>query len=147
VEGTEEGPNTPFLYLLLFESFCVHIWTFGLFFRSVADWRGPLTAAVSSGILYGAVAVQFFQEFPFIIISGILFAILWGVLYGAIRLRTGGLLGMVIIQALQSWSAWQLFKDEQPDITQLRVLYLVSALLFALVIWRLWPKKETDYRV
>jgi len=147
VIGTEEGPKIDFLYLLLFEAFCVQLWTFGLFFRTVADWRGPLTASVSSGILFGAIAVQFFHEFSIIIFSGAFFAAVWGMLYGIIRLRTGGILGIVIVQALQSWSAWQLFKASQPDLTQLRVLYLISSILFAIVIWRLWPKKATDYRI
>jgi hypothetical protein len=74
--------------------------------------------------------------------------VFWGILYGMIRLRTGGLLGMVIVQALQSWTAWQLLAPiNQPDSSQLGNLYLISTVLYLIIIWRLWPEKEEDYRV
>ena len=72
----------------------------------------------------------------------------WGVFYGVIRLRTGGLLGPVIVQAAQSWTAWQLLVPvEQPDPGQLNALYLIKSVLYLLFIWRLWPKREEDVRV
>jgi len=149
----EPGPNVsemtgvPFLFLLIFEAFCVQVWCFGLFFRSVADWRGPLTAAVTSGVLFGAIAVLAFQEsFAGIAPSALFFGV-WGILYGIIRLRTGSLLGTVFVQAMQSWTSWQLFPVGQPDLKQLQNLYLVISALYGIFIWRLWPKKEEDYRV
>lgn len=145
--GAGEMPGIPFIYLLLFEAFCVHLWSFGLFFHSVADWRGPLTGAVASGILFGAISFSTFQETFVISPSATLFFLVWGILYGIIRLRTGSFLGAALVQALQSWSAWQLFPVGQPDPTQLRNLYLVTSALYAIIIWRLWPKEEGDYRV
>jgi membrane protease YdiL (CAAX protease family) len=144
--GSDSGRT--FLYLLLFEAFCVQLWTFGVFFRSVADWRGPLTAAVSSGLLFGAIAFLFFQESFTTLPSSLLFFATWGVLYGIIRLRTGSLLGTVIVQAMQSFTGWQVMVPmDPPDTGQLRILYLATSALYAIVIWRLWPKEEDDYRV
>lgn len=145
--GATDSGRT-FLYLLLFEAFCVQLWTFGTFFRSVAEWRGPLTAAVSGGILFGAAGFLFFQESIAPMPSGLLFFAAWGVLYGIIRLRTGSLLGPVIVQALQSFTAWQVMVPvDPPDTGQLRIFYLLTSALFAIIIWRLWPKKEEDYRL
>lgn len=145
--GAPDSGRT-FIYLLLFEAFCVQLWAFGLFFRSVADWRGPLAAAVGSGLLFGTVAWSWFQEsFLFSPVS-LLYFILWGVLYGVIRLRTGSLLGTVLIQALQSWTAWQIWVPaEQPASSELQALYLISSIAYLIIIWRLWPKQEVDYRV
>jgi len=147
IRGEEFHEGVPFLYLLIFEAFCTQLWIFGLFFRSVADWRGPLTAAVSSGLLFGATALLLFQEAFAITAGSVLFFAIWGILYGIIRLRTGSFLGVAIVQSLQSWSTWQLFKVEQPDPIELRNFYLAISLLYALYIWRLWPKEEEDYRV
>jgi membrane protease YdiL (CAAX protease family) len=144
--GSNSGQT--YLYLLLFEAFCIQLWTFGVFFRSVADWRGPLTAAVSSGLLFGAIAFLFFQESFTTMPSSLLFFSTWGILYGMIRLRTGSLLGTVIVQAMQSFTGWQVMVPmDPPDTGQLRILYLVTSALYAIVIWRLWPKEEDDYRV
>jgi membrane protease YdiL (CAAX protease family) len=144
--GSESGRT--FLYILFFEAFCVQLWTFGVFFRSVADWRGPLTAAVSSGLLFGAAGFLFFQESFTSIPVSLLFFTTWGVLYGIIRLRTGSLLGTVIVQAMQSFTGWQVMVPvDPPDTGQLRTFYLATSALYAIVIWRLWPKKEEDYRV
>jgi hypothetical protein len=80
--------------------------------------------------------------------SSLLFFATWGVLYGIIRLRTGSLLGTVIVQALQSFTGWQVMVPmDPPDAGQLRIFYLATSALYAIVIWRLWPKKEDDYRV
>lgn len=145
--GANEVSGTSFIFLLLFEAFSVQLWSYGLFFRSVADWRGPLTGAIASGILFGAIAFSTFQESYAIMTSAALFFIVWGIFYGIIRLRTGSLLGTVVVQAMQSWSAWQLFQVGQTDPNQLHNLYLVTSLLYAVLIWRLWPKEENDYRV
>jgi hypothetical protein len=142
-----ETAGAPFIFLLLFEAFCVQLWSFGLFFRSVADWRGPLTGAVAGGILFGAIAFLTFQEAYALSSSATLYFVVWGILYGIIRLRTGSFLGATLVQALQSWTAWQLFPVGQPDPNQLRNLYLVASILYAVIIWRLWPKEEGDYRV
>ena len=144
--GSDTGRS--FFYILIFEAFCVQLWTFGVFFRSVADWRGPLTAAVSSGILFGAIAFLFFQESFTNMPSSLLYFTIWGVLYGFIRLRTGSLLGTVIVQAMQSFTGWQvMIPEDPPDTTQLRIFYLATSSLYAILIWRLWPKVEDDYRV
>lgn len=144
-------PNSgqTFVYLLLFEAFCTQLWTFGLFFRAVADWRGPLTAAIAGGILFGTIAFLFFEEsfnnptLPAFIYFGI-----WGILYGIIRLRTGSIVGVVVVQALHSWTAWQILAlVNEPAPSQLGNLYLISTILYLIIIWRLWPKKEEDYRV
>lgn len=144
-------PNSgqTFIYLLLFEAFCTQLWAFGLFFRAAADWRGPLTAAIASGILFGLAAFLLFEEsFPNPTILSFIYFTTWGILYGLIRLRTGSIIGTVIIQALHSWTAWQLFAPvNQPDPSQLGNLYLISSILYLIIIWRLWPKKEEDYRV
>lgn len=143
------GSGQTFFYLLIFEAFCTQLWAFGLFFRSVADWRGPLTAAIAGGILFGTTAFLLFEEsFDNPTLPAFLYFILWGILYGIIRLRTGGLLGMVIVQALHSWTTWQLLAPlNQPAPSQLDNLYLITTALYLIIIWRLWPKQEEDYRV
>jgi hypothetical protein len=145
--GSPDSGRT-FIFILLFEAFCTQLWAYGLVFRSVADWRGPLAAAVAGGIVFAAIAFLFFQEA--FVASGVavLYFTIWGVLYGIIRLRTGGFLGMVIVQAMQSWTAWQLlYPGNEPDAGQLRNLYLTSSVLYAIIIWRLWPRRESDYRI
>jgi hypothetical protein len=145
--GSPDSGNV-FIFFLLFEAFAVQLWTFGLVFHSLADWRGPLTAAVFGGILFGAVALLLFLEPSTLAPSSLLYFPLWGVFYGVIRLRTGSLLGPVIVQALQSWTAWILLAPIQSiDTAQLRNLFLISSILYLIFIWRLWPKKEGDYRV
>jgi membrane protease YdiL (CAAX protease family) len=124
------------------------LWVYGLFFRTVADWRGGLTAAISSGVLFGAVAFLLFQESFATIASSLLYFVVWGVVYGIIRLRTGSFLGPAIIQALQSWTAWYVMAPTDPINTgELRNLYLISSVIYLIIIWRLWPKEESDYRV
>ena len=145
--GSPEGART-FIFILLFEAFCSQLWAFGLFFRSVADWRGPLTAAISSGILFGAVAFLFFQESFTTIASSLLYFTVWGVVYGVIRLRTGSFLGPVIVQALQSWTAWYVMAPLDPvNSSEQRNLYLITSAIYLVIIWRLWPRQESDYRV
>ena len=145
--GSPEGGRT-FIYILLFEAFCTQLWVYGLFFRSVADWRGPLTAAISSGVLFGAVAFLLFQESFASIASSLLYFMVWGVVYGVIRLRTGSFLGPAIVQALQSWTAWYVMAPTDPISTsELRNLYLISSVVYLIIIWRLWPKQESDYRL
>lgn len=137
-----------FIYLLLFEAFAVQLWAFGLLFRGLAEWRGPLTAAVTSGILFGAVASQLFEEAFLDTVTAFLYFIAWGVFYGLIRLRTGSILGIVIIQAMQSLTAWYILLPEaNPDPAQLHNLYLATAIFYMLFVWRLWPDTAEDYRV
>lgn len=137
-----------FIYLLLFEALALQLWAFGLLFRAMATWRGPLTAAVTCGILFGAVASQFFEEAYIETTVSIMYFLFWGVLYGLIRLRTGSILGTVIIQAMHSLTAWYiLLPTVEPTRQELHPLYLISATLYLLLIWRLWPKTEEDYRV
>lgn len=146
---TQAGNGRLFIYILLFEAFAAQLWAFGLLFRAIADWRGGLTAAIGSGLFFGAVAFLLFQEATYSssLFSLIYFAV-WGVMYGIIRLRTGSLLGVVIIQTLQSFTAWVVLVPPPPlPDANLPVFYLVATLGFMLIIWRLWPKVIEDYRI
>ncbi|MFQ5436389.1 MAG: type II CAAX prenyl endopeptidase Rce1 family protein [Anaerolineae bacterium] len=137
-----------FIFLLLFEAFAMQLWAFGLLFRTLADWRGPITAAIGSGVIFGTAAYLFFQESFIGGMTGLLYFILWGVLYGVIRLRTGSLLGAVVIQALQSFTAWVVMVPQTPVAAkELQTLYLAAGIAYLVFIWRLWPKEESDYRV
>lgn len=154
-EGYGSGETgSAFLYLLLFEAFCVQLWVFGVFFRAVSDWRGPLTATIAGGILFGLVAFFFFEEASLVeytslqAVNAFLYFCLWGIFLSIVRLRTGSILGIVIIQAMQSLTAWDVMTPISPlPAQQLLTLYLVTAPLYMLLIWRLWPKREEDYRV
>jgi hypothetical protein len=137
-----------FVYLLLFEAFALQLWTFGLVFRAVADWRGPLTAAFAGGLLFGLAGFLIFQESFVQTVPSLLYFLVWGVLYGLIRLRTGSILGIVIVQAMHSLTSWDtLLPFATPAPNELHILYLITTLLYLLLIWRLWPKEEEDYRV
>lgn len=143
-------PNSArtYFYLLLFEAFATQIWTYGLLFRAISDWRGPLTAAFASGIFFGLIGILLFQESFVGSQFSIIYFITWGVLYGFIRLRTGSLLGTVLVQSLQTFSTWvALTPNPQPDPQQLQNMYTAVSIAYAIVIWRLWPKNEEDYRV
>jgi membrane protease YdiL (CAAX protease family) len=146
------GGTREFVYLLLFEAFAVQLWTFGLFFRALADWRGPLTAAIGSGILFGVIGFLFFEESFFSNppnLVSLAFFLVWGLFYGIIRLRTGSLVGIVVIQAMQSFTAWVVMVPANipPDLAAMQTVYTVSAIACLLFIWRLWPKEVADYRV
>lgn len=142
------NPARTYMYLMLFEAFATQIWAYGLLFHAVADWRGPLTAAFTSGILFGLVATILFQEAYVGTQFSVIYFIVWGILYGVIRLRTGSLLGTVLVQSLQSFSAWvALTPYPRPDPAQLQNLYLSATIAYMIVIWRLWPKEKEDYRV
>jgi hypothetical protein len=137
-----------FVYLLLFEAFALQLWTYGTLFRALSDWRGPLTAAVGSGLVFGAAGFLLFREAFLGQWNSLLFFVLWGLLYGIIRLRTGSLLGTVLVQALQSFTVWYVFlPPESPPAAGLQLVYLAASILYALIIWRLWPRREEDYRV
>lgn len=137
-----------FFYLLLFEALAVQLWAFGLVFRTLAEWRGGLTAAIGSGILFGMVAFTFFEEGYVDSLNSLVYFVLWGVLYGIIRLRTGSILGIVPVQAIHSFTAWVvLLPQGQPNIGQLQSLYLAASVAYLIVAWRLWPREEDDYRV
>ncbi|MCB8986964.1 MAG: CPBP family intramembrane metalloprotease [Ardenticatenaceae bacterium] len=143
------GATRAFIYLLLFEALAVQIWTFGLFFRALADWRGPLTAAIGSGILFGMVGFLFFEESFNDTWASLLYFLLWGIFYGVIRLRTGSLLGIVVVQALQSFTAWVVMVPASvpPSAQAMQMVYLIAGAAYIIFVWRLWPKQEADYRV
>ncbi len=137
-----------YIYLLLFEALATQVWTFGLIFRATSDWRGPLTASIVSGIVFGLVATLLFQESYLSNLTSVFYFIMWGILYGIIRLRTGSLLGTVVIQSVQSFTTWIVIAPyPEPNVGQLNNLYLSAAIAYLLVAWRLWPKNESDYRV
>jgi hypothetical protein len=143
-----DGSARSFIFLLLFEAFAVQIWAYGLLFRALADWRGGLTAAVGSGIVFGAAAYLLFQESLTGSIVSFIYFILWGILYGFIRLRTGSLIGLVVIQAMHSFTAWVVMVPEAPpQPNELQSLYLAAGAAYLILIWRLWPKVAEDYRV
>lgn len=147
LDAAESGRS--FIYLLLFEAFAVQLWAFGLLFRSLAEWRGGLTAAVGSGIAFGAVAFILFQEAYTSDLASLIYFTVWGIFYGIIRLRTGSWLGTMLIQTLHSFTVWVAL-GPLPLLTptdRLPTVYLLSGLVYLVVIWRLWPKEEADYRV
>ncbi len=147
LNATDSGRS--FIYLLLFEAFATQLWAFGLLFHTLAEWRGGLTAAVGSGIAFGAVAFVLFQEAFASDLPSLLYFMLWGVFYGLIRLRTGSFLGTMLIQTLHSFTVWVAL-GPPPVLTaadRLPTVYLLTGLVYAVVIWRLWPKEEADYRV
>jgi len=142
------GAGRAFAYLLLFEAFAVQVWTFGLVFRAVADWRGALTAAFVSGVLFGALGYTLFRESFVPGPTTLGYFLLWGIVYGLIRLRTGSILGTILVQALQSFTAWFVFQPPADmAATGIRTVYVAIGLLFAIIMWRLWPRRESDYRV
>lgn len=142
------GAGRAFFYLLIFEAFATQLWAFGLVFRALADWRGGLTAAFAGGILFGAVGYLLFRESFVPGLPALLYFLAWGIVYGIIRLRTGSILGPILVQALQSFTAWFVFEPPQnlAD-TGIQTVYIAFAVLFAVIIWRLWPRRESDYRI
>lgn len=147
LNAAESGRS--FIYLLLFEAFAVQLWAFGLLFRGLVEWRGPLAAAIGSGIGFGAVAFVLFQEAYSSDMISLLYFLVWGIFYGIIRLRTGSFLGSMLVQTLHSFTVWVAF-GPLPALTpadRLPTVYLLTGLVYLVVIWRLWPKEEADYRV
>ena len=142
------GAGRAFTYLLLFEAFATQLWAFGLVFRALADWRGGLTAAIASGILFGAAGYILFRESLLPGLPALLYFLSWGIVYGIIRLRTGSVLGPILVQALQTFTAWFVFEPPADiSLTGIQTVYLAVSVLFAVIIWRLWPRRESDYRV
>lgn len=142
------GAAAEFLHLLLFEALCVQLFAFGPFFRAVVDWRGPLTAAIAGGVVFAFMGLIYFAE-PFgSNLFALFYLLTWGILYGVIRLRAGSLLGTTVIQAMQGFTTWfVLLPPAVLDLTWLNWMHGVVGLLFIVIIWRLWPKTEEDYRV
>lgn len=152
-------PLSPiFFYLFIFEAFAVQLWTFSLVFKSVSDAWGGLTAAVVSGLLFAGIAFFFFQEARFLeplfgsvwlTAVSILYMATWGILYGMIRLRTGSILGIVIVQAMQSLTVWELLPPFEflNETNYSPLFFTVTGVLFAILIWRLWPTELDDYRI
>ena len=137
-----------YIYLLLFEALATQLWAYGLVFRAVADWRGPLTAAIVSGIVFGLTAILLFQEAYVNSLLSIFYFVAWGILYGIIRLRTGSLLGTTLVQSIHSFTAWIVLTPyPEPAVAQLNNLYVAATIAYLLIAWRLWPKQESDYRV
>lgn len=133
-----------FLYLLIIQALCVQLWLYGLIFRVFSEWRSPIIATWISGVLFGIVGFYLFGEsFPTPL--GVLWFVVWGILYGVIRVRTGSILGIVIVQALQTLTVWHILPADPPISTAW--LYGISGVLFIIIIWRLVPKYQSDLRV
>lgn len=149
IQPEPTGSGRAFIYFLLFESFAVQLWVFGLFFRATAGWRGPLTAAIVSGIVFGATGVLFFQNVYITTVITLIYYSALGIFYGIIRLRTGSFLGIAIIQALQSFTAWAALGafPTETAASQLQWVYGLTTVLLAIFTWRLWPKEKSDYRI
>ncbi len=143
------GAGRAFIYILLFEAFALQLWTFGLVFRAVAEWRGPLTGAFVSGIIFGGAAFVLFQASYLTDLFTLLYFVVWGVFYGIIRLRTGSFLGSFMIQTMQTFTAWIVLGafTAEMQTEQLYLLYGLSGVIYAIFIWRLWPQEVSDYRV
>lgn len=149
IEPEIAGSTRAFIYILLFESFAVQLWTFGTLFRAVSGWRGPLTAAIIGGVLFAATAVVLFQHSYGDQALTLIYYVTWGIFYGIIRLRTGSIIGPILIQALQTFTTWvalgPLATHANPQ--SLFWLYGISTAFLLIFIWRLWPKTTSDYRV
>jgi hypothetical protein len=114
----------------------------------VADWRGPITAIFISGIVFGLVSALLFQESFSGSFASMLYFIVWGILYGIIRLRTGSFLGTALVQSVQSFTTWVVLAPySAPDVAQLNNLYVTAVIAYMIIGWRLWPKQESDYRI
>jgi len=145
--GSPNATRT-FTYLLMFEAFATQIWTFGLLFKAIADWRGALTAAVGSGVVFGLIGITYFQESYLLNGLGLIYFIAWGILYGIVRLRTGSLLGTVLVQSLQTFTVWVVLRPyPMPEVGELNNLYVGATVAYMIIIWRLWPKTTGDYRI
>ncbi len=142
--GLSADLGLTFLFLLIFEAFCVQLWAFGLFFRAMVDWQNPLSAALFSGVVYGTAGFFLFGE-SFASRLAILYFVIFGFFYGMIRLRTGSFLGTVFIQAMQTLTVWHLLPPADP--ISLPYLFGISCTVYLLVTWRLMPKYRSDYRV
>ncbi len=147
-----------FTYLFLFEAFAVQVWAFSLVFKSVSDAFGGLTAAVVSGLAFAAIGFYFFQESFYLTqmftsgwltLMGVLYMATWGIFYGMIRLRTGSILGIVLVQAMQSLTVWELIPPFQfVNESNLNPLFFsITGIIYAVLIWRLWPTELSDYRI
>lgn len=148
ITGFGSGLGVVFLYLLLVEAACVQFFSFGLFFRALSDWRPPLTTVLLSGLVYGLLAYGFFGEAA---VAGgnrwvVLFFIVWGWMYGMIRLRTGSWLGMALVQAMQTLTVWHLMLW-QGGLISAGYFYVATGALYLLIAWRLLPKYRSDLRI
>lgn len=147
-----------FLYLLLFEAFAVQVWAYSLVFKAVADLYGGIAAAIVSGVGFAAVAFFYFQEIAIfspvinnsdgVLVLTIVYVLAWGIFYGMVRLRTGSILGIVLVQAMQSLTAWELIPPLPIlDNTNFNPLFFVAIIFYGILIWRLWPKELSDHRI
>ncbi|MEM7797595.1 MAG: hypothetical protein AAF633_00270, partial [Chloroflexota bacterium] len=82
-------------------------------------------------------------------ITAFLYFLVWGLFYGIVRLRTGSIVGIVIVQAMQSLTTWFLFPIIQPITVDTfnSSFYIYMTLWYVVLIWRLWPSDLEDYRI
>ena len=152
IGGSGRSLGITFLFLLIFEAFCVQLWVFGLMFRAIAEWRSPLTATIYTGVVYGFTAYLLYGEAQYAFITNnatarfaIVYFVIWGILYGVIRLRTGSFMGIVLIQAMQTLTVWHMLITIEPF--SMSWFYGIGCVVFAVLIWRLWPRFVSDFRV
>jgi len=73
-------------------------WFRGLMFKALYDWRGTLPAVFGSAILFGLMHVPTHGW------EGLLFSLSIGLPYAVVRLKTGNILGLVIVHWLTNLS-------------------------------------------
>ncbi|MGB1249993.1 MAG: hypothetical protein ACPG8W_05125 [Candidatus Promineifilaceae bacterium] len=152
IGGSGRNLGITFLFLLIFEAFCVQLWTFGLLFRAMVEWRTPLTATIYTGVIFGFAAYLLYGEAQYAFVAdsftarfAILYFVVWGILYAVIRLRAGSFMGVALIQALQTLTVWHMLTAVEP--ISMIWFYSIGIVIFAVIIWRLWPKYTSDFRI
>ncbi|MCK5923886.1 MAG: CPBP family intramembrane metalloprotease [Methylococcales bacterium] len=141
------GLGRVFFYLLLIEAFALQLWAFGALFRALVEWQNPITATLLSGLAFGVVGYALFETALDAAPAGLVYYLIWGIFYAVIRLRTGSFLGIILIQAMQTLTSWYLLDPGVISATQTTGFSIVAGALTLILIWRLWPRRESDYRI
>ncbi len=111
----------------------------GVLYRALLEWRGARWAVVGSAVVFGA---QHVWAGP--LIAGLVGI---GLLWGAIRLRAGGITGLILVHglydfvAMEGWPDLAVPMDRLPQIPHPEYAILGDALLLGLVIylWKIDP--------
>lgn len=136
-----------FFYTLVLEAFCVQLWTFGTLYHGLVDWLGGIGGSIAAGVLFGAVGFLFFAESTGSPLA-LLYFVSWGLLYAFTRLRTGSLVGIVLVQAMHTLTAWSVLPTPVDVVPADFVsLYVLSSIFYLIIVWRLWPRQASDIRL